>query len=309
MRALYQSLRPRKSIDGRRSQFKMIQQIDEVLSNWCQGDVCCDPNVDFVHLADLARPHSAASRRAAQAEAKVPEGAHESRIKAVSENKIEGFVILTQTCDLVRQCQDRPYVEVAPLIKVSQQVVEDTRRWKRLAFAYIPCKARDGLVADLDRIMTVEKAVVAKWTRIPGCNTDRESRDFREVIGKKRSRFPFPDDFVEAVKAMRNRLLQKHKKDSEEGDHLRALREIRVLATPSWDAVNVRLKFIFVKNKDPQKPTWKTFIMAWLSKFNANLRFDLAEPTIVDLSELTAQDYLNSERLDLESVSIDPKPK
>ncbi len=49
---------------------------------------------------------------------------------------------------------------------------------------YISATAAHGLVADLDRVMTVEKAVVANWTRIHGRQTDAESREFARALTK-----------------------------------------------------------------------------------------------------------------------------
>lgn len=288
---------------------KLVEQVDVALSVWCQGDVCCDIDFGFVYLADRSRPHTPASVGVLVGELGTPEQIQESGIMAVSEDKIEGLVVLTQTCDLVRSCRNRPYVEVAPLIKVSEQVMEEARLLKRTALAYIPCKASDCLVADLDRIMTVEKGVVAGWTRIRGCNTAEESRQFREAIGRKRSRNPFPDQFVIAIEAMKNRLLQKHNKETEEGAHLNSLREIRVLAIPSWDDTNVSIRFFFIKIEDPDSATWDTYIKSWLSRFKQGLGYTVRDYLITDLSGLSADDYLNSERLDLDSASMDRKPK
>ena len=32
-----------------------------------------------------------------------------------AETSVSGFAVLTQTCDLVRHCGDRPFAEVSPL--------------------------------------------------------------------------------------------------------------------------------------------------------------------------------------------------
>ena len=112
------------------------------------------------------------------------------------------MVMLSQTCDVVRGCRERPFVEIAPLMRMSEQDVEAVRRLKRPAFACVSATAADCLVADLDRTMTVEKALVAGWTRIPGWETDAELRDFALALARKRSRFAFPDDFVSAAQPL-----------------------------------------------------------------------------------------------------------
>ena len=289
---------------------KLIEQVDRALADWNQGDVCCDPGLKFIFLADLPRPLNPESTGALGQSPRASEETHESELEVVSEDKIEGLVILTHTCDLVRSCLSRPFVEVAPLVKVSERIVEETRLWKRIAFAYVPSKASDCLVADLDRIMTVEKRAVARWKRVQGCYTDDEARQFRAAIGRKRSRYPFPDEFVEAIEDIHDRLLQKHNKKSEEGVHLRALSEIRVLATPSWDATSVSIRFLFIKNEDPEPAMWHTYIRSWLSKFKSRSKYTLVDDySVTDLYTMSADDYVSSDRLDLDSASIDRKLK
>jgi hypothetical protein len=68
------------------------------------------------------------------------------------------------------------------------------------------------LVADLDRTMTVEKAVVAKWPRTAGCRTDEDVRRFSMALARKRARLAFPDDFTACAQKLQTRLQEKHDK-------------------------------------------------------------------------------------------------
>ena len=72
----------------------------------------------------------------------------------------------------------------------------------------------------VDRIMTVEKAVVARWTQVAGCETDKEVREFARAIGRKFSRFAFPDDFASAIGPLQEHLSTAHRKNTSEGAHL-----------------------------------------------------------------------------------------
>jgi len=72
-----------------------------------------------------------------------------------------GMVMLSQTCDIIRNCRSWPFVEVAPVVEVPEPWVDEIRRLKRPAFAHVPTTAGQRLVADLDRVMTVEKALIA----------------------------------------------------------------------------------------------------------------------------------------------------
>ena len=97
-------------------------------------------------------------------------------------DEVRGMAMLSQTCDVIRSCRARPFVEVAALVEVPEPWVEEIRRLKRPAFALCTSHSRDQrLVADLDRSMTVEKALVAGWTRIPGWEDRRGAARFCPV--------------------------------------------------------------------------------------------------------------------------------
>ena len=208
--------------------------IDQALQVWRQGDISLDADLEFVHAADLSRPHSPASIQVAETLTNAGEAIEAGATAVLDE--VRGLVMLSQTCDVVRNCRARPFVEVAPLVEMDEPWVEEIRRLKRPAFAFVPATAGERLVADLDRTMSVEKALVAGWTRIPGWATDDELREFALALARKRSRFAFPDDFVAAARNLQTHVADKHDRQTEEGAHLRALREIRVRAAPSLGA-------------------------------------------------------------------------
>jgi hypothetical protein len=154
--------------------------------------------------------------------------------------------------------------------------------------------------------MTVEKAVVLKWTRRAGCKSDYESRLLAKALARKRERPAFPDDFTPFVSRLQKRLIEKHEKDSEEGRALRALREIRVSASPAWDAEQVSLMFWFIRDVDmPQfgDRRWHDLLDAWMKLIPAAGRF-APEGVVVSLPDMTAAEYVASDRLDLEYLSL-----
>lgn len=278
--------------------------IDLALQAWRQGDVSLDAGLEFIHFADLSRPHSPASNQLAEALANNVETI-EAGVTTVAV-EVRGIVLLSQTCDVVRSCRNRPFVEVAPLVEVPEPWVKEIRRLKRPAFAYVPATVGARLVADLDRTMTVEKAIVAGWTRIPGWETDEDLRDFAHALARKRSRFAFPEDFVVAAQALQKHLTDKHDKQSDEGAHLRALREIRVRAAPSWGADTVQLSWWFIKEADPVdvRADWPKFIEQWMDLFDPRTRFRLDSPIACCLEDMTARDYVESDQLDLDRLSV-----
>ena len=258
-------------------------------------------------MADLSVPLSEASRAASSGN----EGERIAEVSPVAQ-RVKGFVVLTQTCDIVRSWRKRPFVEIAPLVRLDRTKVEEIRRLKRPSFAYVSRTAEDGLVADLDRVMTVEKAIVANWIRYPGWETDAEARAFANAIARKRSRFAFPDDFVLAADRFRRHILDKHNRVTAEGSHLRALSEIRVGAKPSWsnDEVEVTIWFIMIRDPDHVDPDWSSLIDKWRGLFDESGRFRIEAAISCRLEDITARDYVESDVLDLYGLSVErSKPR
>jgi len=161
-------------------------------------------------------------------------------------------------------------------------------------------------VADLDRVMTVEKPVVIGWQRVEGCRTDEERQALQGALTRKRGRFAFPDDFTQAAGGLLKRLQEKHGKETSEGRALRALREIRVAATPSWNAQEVEIHLWFIRDhreRGFEGEDWKSFLDDWLKLVPKAGRFRKVEGVVVTLSDLTGQDYYDSVPLDLDYMS------
>lgn len=271
-----------------------LLEVDAALASWRQGD-CALGEHGFVHRFRLDCPVSETARAIAT------EGSD------LVDSPVSGLVVLTQTCDIVRSCAERPYLEVGPLVEVDDNWLREIERGRRLAYAFLPTLARRRLVADLDRIMTVEKPVVAAWARTPGWTTDSEGRHFAAALARKRVRFAFPNDFTELVRAMRERLVAKHDKSSDEGQALRALREIRVQASPSWDAKAVDLFFWFIRDDvdiaSSISESGPERLKSWLRLAPPTARFTNVDGRFATLADLTAADYVASDPLDLDHLT------
>lgn len=270
-----------------------ISDVDSALAIWRQGD-CVLGELWFVHRFDTSFAVTAAGRIA------VKEGVD------IAEQEVHGFVILTQTCDIVRSCAERPFLEVCPLVEVDDDRLHEIQRGRRPAYAVVPLLATRNLVADLDRVMTVEKPLAATWARTPGWWSDGEARAFALAISRKRLRFAFPDDFVMAARKLQSRLGDKHEKNTDEGRGLRALREIRVQASPAWNAPRIELFFWFVREDaapDFEGKSWAELLKAWLNLIPATSRFTVVAGQVVTLRDMTAEDYVNSDPLDLDHLS------
>ena len=270
-----------------------IQAIDTTLLEWYQGD-CVLGEHWFIYRFNPQRPLTSDSADVAKEETDL------------AESEVKGFAIVTQTCDIVRSCNERPFVEIVPLVEVDEQQLHDVQRSRRPQYAYIPGVAGLNLVADLDRIMTVEKAVVAEWERKPGCLSDDEIRALGQALTRKRARFAFPDDFTDFARKLQNRLRDKHDKATDEGEALRALREIRVRAEPSWNSSEIRLIFWFIRDEDQNQfkgVGWDQFLNQWLQLIPESGRYKNVEGLVVALEGMTAKEYVESDPLDLDHLS------
>jgi hypothetical protein len=273
-----------------------IPEIDAALERWSQGDCTVGGDCWFVTRFDPQHPLTPAAADVVEVDPNAD----------LTESSVRGFVVVTQTCDLVRCCAERPFVEVAPLVAVDDRYLQEIHRLKRPRYAYIAGVAEFNLVADLDRVMTVEKAVVAGWERISGCPSDADTRLLAEALARKRSRFAFPDDFNEFAKELQKRMQKRHDKADDDGVALRALREIRVRAAPAWDAERVELMFWFIRAEEDvlfKNQGWDELLDEWLKLLPPSARFSAVDGTVVSLDDMTAKEYLHSDRLDLDRLS------
>lgn len=268
-------------------------KIDEPLQQWRQGD-CVLGEHWFVFRISPDAPLTEDAAAAAEDGVDSAEGS------------VFGFAVVTQTCDIVRDCGERPFVEVCPLVEVDEDKLHEIERGRRPNYAYLPGVSDRHLVADLDRVMTVEKPVVAQWKRVTGCLDDNDSRRLSLALSRKRARIAFPDDFVAFAAPLMSRMSEKHDKGSDEGRALRALREIRIRAAPSWDADTVQLMFWFIRNEDQptfEQQGWDVLLEAWLARVPASGRFAEVDGAVLTLDDLTARDYVESDPLDLDHLS------
>lgn len=267
--------------------------IDAVLASWRQGD-CALGEHWFAYRFSTDLPLTDTEAAAAS------EGTD------LVEDQVVGFAVITQTCDIVRDSADRPFLEVAPLVEVSEQALNEIERGYRPRYAFIAGVANRKLVADLDRVMTVGKAVVASWERIPGCHSDEAARNLAQALARKRARTAFPDDFSRLARKLPERLVEKHEKLTKEGDALRSLREIRVRALPSWNSDAIDLMFYFIRNEnevDFDGTGWDELLGKWLELISVEGRYESVEGVVIALNDLTAQDYVESDPLDLDHVT------
>jgi hypothetical protein len=276
-------------------------EIDAVLSAFQQGDAFVGDFLSFLHVADLSRPLSpTAAAEASQSSA-------DDKGLASIGTQVPGFVLISQTCDVVKPCTNWNFVQVAALRKVDPDFFKSVKGGFRPSYVFVPGLENECLVGDLDLLMTIEKSVLAGFPKesfIRGLTNDTNIRAFAESVARRFSRFAFPEDFVTAVRPIQERLKDKHGRNSPEGEIYRSLREIRVVATPSWDASQPSVEFLFVKTSDgPVSDEMDEALSTLMTKFLATGKFGSAEYRIVSLAAMSAAIYVASDPLDLDHLS------
>jgi hypothetical protein len=276
-----------------------FQTVDEALEEWRQGDVILKPAFGMSHIAVAGSPLTPAASDAA---AELPGGNPDDLLSVESE--VAGLIVLTQTCDLVRPCKDRPYVQLAPLREVTLEELGQTQRCERPMWAYLPALADKRLIADLDRAITVEKAVLVPLERLSALRDDAEQAAFGRALARNRDRFAFPDLFNKAMRDFQKRMKKRAGKDSDEGRHVDCLREIRVAASPSWEAEKVSITIWLIKHSDPPNQQWTHWIDDWSKLIDQTGVYAMDGPVQVRfLDDMHASEYVASQPLDLDHLS------
>ena len=199
----------------------------EQLSECRQGDVVLSLRRQ-VWLAHGDLPSTEYARKHARA----------GTLSGMNEDAPHGHAILTQTCDLVpRLGRDRPFVALAPLVQLHGNELNQGCRGRITQFAYVPAFDDGSYFADLDRITTIETGVLLLQERTLGLLDDEQRNAFTQAVARKFGRFAFPDDLSRSLSKWRDHVVSKHNKErSPEGTLYREAVDVRVSATPAWDA-------------------------------------------------------------------------
>jgi hypothetical protein len=274
-----------------------IEKLDEALSVWRQGDAILEGAPPFIFLSDLRTPLSAPAQEQAKG-------------RSIEIDIVDvpgpGLAVVSQTCDLVRTCKERPYAEVCPLVPLPSEVLDQVLRGRRPQYFVLSGLAAANLAVDLDRTMTVEKTILIPFTdnRVRGVRTEEEAREFANAAARKRNRAALPDAFVSGLEAIRQRIVDKHGKNSPEGRFLSDVRDLRVRADPSWSAEAAHVEMLFVYERlGDIPPSADEHIAKFVARFLPSGPYLSLSGRAVSLDTLPAADYVASDRLDLEHLS------
>lgn len=259
---------------------------------WRQGD-CVIGTEDFVFRILPASPLSMASHQAVKVD---------PQAEFVVE-QVDGLMVISQGCDIVRNPTERPFIEVAPLVHLPEGTFNEVLLGARPQFVTVPGLHANRLAADLDRIQTVEKSLLAGWQRLSGCLLDADRRSLGKQLARKRYRAALPDEFAPWFKPLRNRFARLKDSSALDASVFHVLEEIRIQASPSWDAPQIDVFIWFILDDEASIRDRSSILDAWLAKIPPSGPFVTCLGRFVRYEEMTAAEYIDSDPLDLDHLS------
>src|SRR6185312_4128433 len=159
--------------------------------------------------------------------------------------------VVSQSCDVVRE--DREWIVVGQVAQLKDKA-NLARRGSMPRFVALPGLGSDAFI-DLDLVTSVKKSDLVGSTRIPGVDAAdwQQVRHLSRGIGRKFSRFAFPDAVVPWFDPLRPYFEKRHDRNSAVGRVLRAISELRVEAEDwSRQRAEVLLHVIVCPNDLPE---------------------------------------------------------
>ena len=246
-------------------------EIDAAARTWQQGDVFADVAIVRYAYGDL--PLTAAAARA---------GAGPTAIR----EPLGRAVIVSQTCEVVRSCQQRAFVHIAEVVTLEGAVLDEAKRGWRPQYVAVPWAGDDQFV-DLELQGAVEKSVLLGAGRIASCPAAGMAMRFSSGLARHRSRFAFPDDLTPTLTPLVNRFREKAGKDTPQGRRIDEIFEIRASATPDWNAEAISVELIFLITPDslpsdplPDDPPTK--LLEEIGNLDAQRLAELLDDTSID---------------------------
>lgn len=200
-----------------------------------------------------------------------------SRMPVVGTGGIEyidsrlGVVVISQTCDIVQP--SRPNVVVAKIVDADMETVEGAKEGKRPRFVHFTREGQDYF-ADLEYVATVSKAQLALAV-VAGHSFDgdkKSARKFSLGVGRRFTRYPFPDHITPWVTPLRKEIQSKHSDPAKAlGRALNVALQIRIESS-GWDRSPMALSLHLILPRTTLPPfdeisdfTPTPELMKWLS--------------------------------------------
>lgn len=221
-----------------------------------------------------------------------------------------GFVVVSQTCDIVSDPSKFGFVAVCPLVQVDATRIKEIARGRAPRLGFVE-HAPDGFVADLARPMTVSKQLLTSWGRRNGFSDRNQALEFSRSLERAFGRFAFPDAFNNAIRPLLSKVTSKYgKPDSPLGKALRSLSELRVRPSKDWEADDVLVQFFLIFEPKEKRFLEPAEIRGQFELVLKGLPWDGAfapdDPLvrIGGYDDFLARDYVESFPLDINALSF-----
>ncbi len=221
-----------------------------------------------------------------------------------------GFVVVSQTCDIVSDPAKNRWVVVCPLVKVDPARMSEIERGRVPRLALVE-NAPEGHVAELARLLTISKSLLVTWLRRQGFTDRTKAGEFARSLERCFGRFAFPDEFNKSISPLLTKLKGGYGKEKAEmGRVARSLAELRVRPSAAWESGKVHVRFfLFLKPIDQREADLET-IRSEFETILANLPwqggFQLDDPSLQlgTYDDFLARDYIESVALDINALSF-----
>ncbi|MFE3991558.1 hypothetical protein ACFXPW_07650 [Streptomyces goshikiensis] len=184
----------------------------------------------------------------------------------------EGVVIISQTCDVVRD--NKEYLQVAPLVRLQGNSARQAAKGAMPGYVLVP-KAGTNAFADLDHVATVSKQHLALLVPQRGVTSTQDLRLFGMRVGRRYSRFAFPDAISEWLQPLKGLVIEKSGRSASALGHVldKGVESLRLECSPSWDngapydltlLVVVKAGLLPVLNEGEPPPSASATLARWL---------------------------------------------
>lgn len=145
-----------------------------------------------------------------------------------------GVAVITQTCDLV--LSDRPTAHLVPVVELPASEAKANRSGRRPHLVHLPALG-ECCFADLTFMATVDKQVVVDAERVPGVKDIADVRKFGQRVGRRFSRFAFPDEVVPWLRPLQSVAESRAPKESSPiGWAFQRVASLRLWCEDEWDS-------------------------------------------------------------------------
>src|SRR6266536_5042952 len=214
---------------------------DLVLRSFRQGDVLPDLRslaVLRAHRAatlTLGEKLAQAGRALRQVVGRQPRGNKDDQLRWIEEPTPNGAVVISQTCDVVRSHRTHPTVQAAKLAQLEGVMEREAADERRPRYVAVPNEG-SGWFADLEVIGTIDKLALVSLPRHEGVVGDKQIRRFAAAVGRRFSRFPFPDEVAQQIGALEADVRSRYGRETSPlGRVMQQVKHLRLEADPGWE--------------------------------------------------------------------------